>query len=98
VEGFPKCVYVRTVDSRITVFTMHVFCYNFAMVFHLYFVVLRELFGYGLLAVEVFPKCVYVRTVDSRITVFNMHVFCCNFAMVFHLYFVVLREHVGAVT
>ena len=45
VEVFPKCVYVRTFDRRITVFTMHVFCYNFAMVFHLYFVVLRELFG-----------------------------------------------------
>ena len=42
---FPqKCVYVRTVDSRITVFTMHVFCI-FAMLFHLYFVVLRELVG-----------------------------------------------------
>ena len=40
-----KCVYVRTVDSRITVFTMHVFCCIFAMVFHLYFVVLRELVG-----------------------------------------------------
>ena len=45
VEVFPKCVYVRTVDSRITVFTMHVFCCIFAMVFHLYFVLLRELVG-----------------------------------------------------
>ena len=45
VEVFPKCVYVRTVDSRITVFTMHVFCCIFDMVFHLYFVVLRELVG-----------------------------------------------------
>ena len=45
VEVFPKCVYVTTVDSRITVFTMHVFCCIFAMVFHLYFVVLRELVG-----------------------------------------------------
>ena len=44
-EVFPKCVYVTTVDSRITVFTMHVFCCIFAMVFHLYFVVLRELVG-----------------------------------------------------
>ena len=45
VEVFPKCVYVRTVDSRITVYTMHVFCCIFTMVFHLYFVVLRELVG-----------------------------------------------------
>ena len=45
VEVFPKCIYVRTVDSRITVFTMYVFCCIFAMVFHLYFVVLRELVG-----------------------------------------------------
>ena len=44
-EVFPKCVYVRTVDSRITVFTMYVFCCFFAMVFHLYFVVLCELVG-----------------------------------------------------
>jgi len=36
---------VRTVDSRITVFTVYVFCCIFAMVFHLYFVVLRELVG-----------------------------------------------------
>ena len=43
---FPKkSIYVRTVDSRIIVFTMHVFCCIFAMVFHLYFVVLRELVG-----------------------------------------------------
>jgi len=47
VEVFPpkNSVYVRTVDSRITVFTMHVFCCIFAMVFHLYFDVLRELVG-----------------------------------------------------
>jgi len=45
VEVFPKCVYLRTVDSQITVFTMYVFCCIFAMVFHLYFVVLRELVG-----------------------------------------------------
>jgi len=45
---FPKkCVHVRTVDSRITVFTMHVFCCIFAMLFHLYLVVLRELVGAG---------------------------------------------------
>jgi len=40
-----KCAYVRTVDSRITVFTMYVFCCFFAMKFHLYFVVMRELVG-----------------------------------------------------
>ena len=45
VEVFPKCVYVRTVDSRITVFTIYVFCCIFAMVFYLYFVVLHELWG-----------------------------------------------------
>jgi len=45
VEVFPKCVHMRTVDSRITVFTMYVSCCFFAMVFHLYFVVLRELVG-----------------------------------------------------
>jgi len=45
VEVFPKCVYVKTVDSRKTVFTMHVLCCIFALVFHLYFVVLRELVG-----------------------------------------------------
>ena len=44
-EVFSKSVYARTVDSRITVFTMYVFCCFFAMVFHLYFVVLRELMG-----------------------------------------------------
>ena len=44
---FPQkmCVYLRTVDSRITVFIMHVFCCIFAMVFRLYFVVLHELVG-----------------------------------------------------
>jgi len=43
VEVFPKCVYVRTVDSRTTVFTVYAFCCIFAMVLHLYFVVLHEL-------------------------------------------------------
>jgi len=37
VEVFTKCAYVRTVDSRITVFTMYVFVVFFAMVFYLYF-------------------------------------------------------------
>ena len=44
-EVLPKCVYVTTVDRQIAVFTMHDFCCIFAMVFHLYFVVLRELVG-----------------------------------------------------
>ena len=31
VEVFPKCVYVRSVDSRITVFSMYVFCCFFLL-------------------------------------------------------------------
>jgi len=33
VEVFPNCLYVRTVGSGITVFTMYVLCCIFAIVF-----------------------------------------------------------------
>jgi len=49
---------VRTVDSRITVFTMYVFCCIFAMVFHLYFVVLRELVGAVAAAADASCPCI----------------------------------------